>query len=155
MVKGQTTLYLEKSLVEQAKELGLNISEISNIALDVVTRAQSISKKSLMYRFQRYTLQLAEADLAAHELQAQKLKQMLDLSVEEFNQSRVQYIEAMKASTIANMMRSINNVVITNEYDSDKSWKDVEQLVSQLANLGYEIDKEWFDNHCKRLERWT
>lgn len=153
-MKGPTTLYLDRDKVERLKKLNVSVSEICNIAFGIVLDGMVMDRKTVVFELHKLRQRMIVAEIAAHELDLKHLTAMLDMDTEEFGKAKTEYDEMQRSSTIANIMRAVNDMIIENEFRIEESWEKCKEMVKQLEEMNYRIDFEWFKSHVNRLARW-
>ena len=59
-----------------------------------------------------------------------------------------------KDERMKELFREMNAIIVANDYDPVTSWSETAAIRKEMAELGFEIDRDWFYKHVERLKRW-
>lgn len=151
--KKGTMLSLEKDLVETAKRLGLNMSQIMNATLKFVIENGTLQPV--------YTeLFLVECDIERIESEIAKygeLVENLDNRREELVMIKAdlekQVQRALRDTEVAKLYQQLGDLCKAKRYNIEECWDATEDIRAQLAKHGLSYNKEGFKDLVQRFRK--
>ena len=151
--KKQTTLSLEEALVEKAKRLGLNMSQITNEALRFIINTGN---------YQPLVIELSLVNMKIQQLETlradiyQNIKQMDnmlgDLQVQKASITQL-IMEAEKDTEMARLFQQLLELCKVHKFKPRAIWDDSEQIREGLSRLGVDYGFLDFTLYVKSMER--
>ena len=157
MPKEITSLYLDDRLMKKAKLMKLNVSDMVNRILMVITEDTPLHEEELkliILEDKRKTLFIRHKQIVQEcEEQIAVSQTKIDFFDRKISEQQKVVKQVKEADKVASLIRSMNQKIIVADYEIEDAWNACAQEVKQMKELGHEIDKMWFVRHLKRLIR--
>jgi len=154
-LKRAVTLYLDSEVVDVLKKRGVSISSLVDTFLRKVMEEQLLASEYFAdlspYYDERDTL---KSKIEVLESQLARLQKRLSVVESFIRRGEVVIAEAEKAKQSAMLFKEMNQVIVSCNFKADMAWELCKGIVKELASLGQEIDKEWFEQHVRSLKTW-
>ena len=153
MGKRQTTINIDEVIIEKAKLMGVNMSQVASLALAHVLNTGT---------FQPLQVELTLVNMRIKDLEDLKTSYMTrskELGVEiarlQSIKSRILLLiqEAEKDTEIAKLFQELLDICKAREFDESKAWNDSEDIREKLNAFGIEYDYVSFSLYVRTMER--
>ena len=153
MVKQNISFRIDKDKYERFKEIvGGRPSEFIQRIIDAVIETPP-NPRDMLYSLR---LQL-QAYQIARQLLLLRLR-VVEQRIAELEEHLRELEEQIKREEVderfAELMRRLNEIIRYCEYDFWCAWENSEAVRAELAQLGFNIDREWLLRHIERLLTW-
>lgn len=139
-MKGKTSISIDDDLLKQARELGLNISQITNAALQKIIRGyESIEMQILMLQY--------EEDRVKNRLELTETEKARRI------QSVKEWHHAKRADLERDEVKEVTSVEISYDYNIGSSQTRLSQIKGQLKDLYKQQKDQHKDEEGMRLMR--
>jgi len=145
-----TTLYLEANIVRRFKQRGLNLSAIVNEILKSFEGSLHEEEVRMVVMQKEKEQLMKQYNAVRNELELLKTRlQDLDEKIE----LQRKIIEDVRASKkVSDLLSQLRELIVSKNFEIEKSWSESEELRKQLAQCGYELSKEKFVSLVERLK---
>ena len=151
-MKVNLTISIEDYLKEKAKALGLNISQAVETIIREVLSTEYLSSDQVRLKVIELAIQRVSKEIDTLDLMLKiKREKLKDLS-EMYKRKKAEWEIQEKSSQIAGLMREINDIIFSNGFDVEKSWKEAEPYLIRLKELEFDMTRERFEQHVKDLK---
>jgi len=150
-MKKQTCVYIEESVIKACKEQGINMSEVTEKALKAVLTGQHFRDEEAHLDFLVRQKQLDERRKKELEEQLRLVSTRLQKREQQL-QTQQDLVEVVqKSRVVASLIKSMNDIIKSLNYDVEQSWQDCQPLVQELKEYEHPVTKDWFAKQVKRL----
>jgi len=150
--KKGTMLSLEITLVDRAKKLGLNMSQIMNETLRHIINTGAFQPVHTQLVLINADIERIDNEIKTYDELLENLKFRREELVTESNQLDGALSEDSTKTTEAQLYQRINDVVKANEFNAAAAWADTEDLREQLKSHGVDYTYREFKTLVSRLK---
>lgn len=149
--KKGTMLSLEVKLVDKAKKLGLNMSQIMNETLRHIIKTGAFQPVHTQLVLVNADIEKIDNEIKTNEELIENLKFRREELVSEATTLDEALGEDTSNTTVAQIYQRINDIVKANEFNAAAAWADTEDLRDQLKAHGVDYTYREFKNVVARL----
>ena len=151
--KKNTTLYLSIDLVDKARRLGINISNVVEKILELLVEQDIIADESVKLAVLTWENERINVDIENLEKKIQALHTRQHIIAEKMKQEVALIEEIRHSQKVANVMRRLNSKIVETVYDVEKSLEVAKEEIAELKTLGIDVTEQWMHRHVERLGR--
>lgn len=150
MAKGQWTGYIDYDKIDKIKEMGFVPSQVIDSALSVIL-SNDFDDVALKLKIEWIEQSIEEAEELQRRLQLKLIstRERIEEMTREREEMKSTYQHVTTVVKLQTLMKSLNQLIIINQYDAFVIEKDNKQLIDDIHKLNPTFSLE---SHVRRFE---